>query len=129
MSNPSFAAQPSSKAQRLPRVIHQEKLDHKIVYTIVTQETDRAFVGHFPNHPVLPGLVQLEWVDHFAKPLLGDVVLQNLEVIKFSRLVTPNLQLTLEVEKLASDGTNNKIQFRIYDEQGNFSSGKLVYPL
>jgi 3-hydroxymyristoyl/3-hydroxydecanoyl-(acyl carrier protein) dehydratase len=65
------------------------------------------FEGHFPNLPVLPGVVQIDWAVHFAR-LHFDLDLQSAPItrmtsLKFQHLIRPNdapcLDLTWHAQK------------------------------
>ena len=60
-----------------------------------------CFTGHFPQTPVLPGVVQLDWAIALAAPLLAaNLRFAGMEVLKFQQLVRPGdaLQLDLRFE-------------------------------
>ena len=56
------------------------------------------FSGHFSQYPVLPGVVQLLWVRHFARLHLGisgDV--QKMTQVKFKSMILPGEALTMQL--------------------------------
>lgn len=83
------------------------------------------FQGHFPNAPILAGVVQLHWAVEFAKQefSLSEQTVQNLEVLKFKAVITPgqNLQLTL------TQKTTSKIIFSYSSDKGQHASGRIVF--
>ncbi len=64
------------------------------------------FQGHFPDHPVMPGVLQLEAMAQTAGVLLSRVLKQegriayflSIDNARFRRLVTPGDQLRIEVK-------------------------------
>ena len=82
------------------------------------------FDGHFPNSPVLPGVVQLMWVDHFARQLFDATGgWRKLEAIKFTRLLQPDSAVTLTLR--VRNGVE-QIQFSYAADGAVCSSGRLV---
>ncbi|HEV2845798.1 MAG TPA: hypothetical protein VG477_13180 [Thermoanaerobaculia bacterium] len=57
------------------------------------------FAGHFPGHPILPGVAQLALVERVLGPLSG---VRN---VKLRRPVSPGDRLDLRVSGLREDGT------------------------
>jgi acyl-coenzyme A synthetase/AMP-(fatty) acid ligase len=78
--------------------------------------------GHFPGFPVVPGVVQLQWVMELAQLLGGPTItLGSLEVVKFKNVLRPGQTFRLRVE-LADGG--EILRFRLWDDQTVFSSGR-----
>ena len=83
------------------------------------------FQGHFPDRPVLPGVVQTHWaIQYGAQYLELPDRIKKLEVIKFKNLIRPNMEIALKLELKPS----GKLTFS-YSHEGNvMSSGRIVYP-
>jgi 3-hydroxymyristoyl/3-hydroxydecanoyl-(acyl carrier protein) dehydratase len=83
------------------------------------------FNGHFPNAPILAGVVQLHWAVEYAKEQFSfdQRNVQNLEVLKFKAVIVPgqNLQLTLTKK------SNEKIVFSYVSDKGQHASGRIVF--
>lgn len=83
------------------------------------------FHGHFPDQPVLPGVVQLHWAVLVATAYF-DVsgVPTEIKRLKFKKVFTPpqGLELTLRERDSA------EIQFRFTWEGEEYSEGRLVFP-
>jgi 3-hydroxymyristoyl/3-hydroxydecanoyl-(acyl carrier protein) dehydratase len=83
------------------------------------------FIGHFPNTPILAGVVQLHWAVEYAKEQFSFTHrnVQNLEVLKFKAVIVPgqNLQLTLTKK------SNEKIIFSYVSDKGQHASGRIVF--
>lgn len=80
--------------------------------------------GHFPHHPVVPGVVQIKWaleegIRHFR--LSGGVV--SLETIKFNRIMQPEDEVTLLLRIAKQQG---KLHFTYRSASGVCSSGRIV---
>lgn len=80
------------------------------------------FSGHFPNAPVLPGVVQLEWVMHFASNYLeiNKTNFIHIEQMKFSKAITPGVKLFLHLTL-----EKKVLKFKYYNEDAIYSIGKL----
>ncbi|TBU76219.1 acyl-CoA synthetase family protein [Phytopseudomonas daroniae] len=83
------------------------------------------FSGHFPGTPVLPGVVQIDWAQQFARALISDLppLFGGMEVLKFQQLVRPGdrLQLTLRFDR-----ERNKLYFTFRNGEANCSSGRIL---
>ncbi len=81
------------------------------------------FEGHFPEAPILPGVVQLDWVMHFIKELKLAGEFGGVSRMKFMRLIRPDAQLKLRLSVTA--GSPN-VNYRFYDDDGNYASGNIL---
>lgn len=101
------------------RVIEIEG-DQRIVGVKNVSFNEPFFQGHFPNHPVMPGVLICEAMAQVAAILAhttrGDTegdkvfVLTGLDNVKFKRTVEPGDQLRLEVTSLKRRGSFWKMQ-------------------
>jgi beta-hydroxyacyl-ACP dehydratase FabZ len=70
--------------------------------------TEPHFQGHFPHHPIMPGVLQLEALAQLAGILLNQLAqregavayLTTADEVKFRRMVVPGDQLRLEINIL-----------------------------
>ena len=83
------------------------------------------FRGHFPDYPVLPGIVQTHWAVAFARRCfaLGDAEVVGVQV-KFKRVIAPEAQLSLALAYAADRG---RLSFEYADAQSPFSSGIITF--
>ena len=85
------------------------------------------FKGHFPGVPILPGVVQIDWVVRLIESLKNDLKLVGefggVDRLKFMRLIEPDSSLRLSL-KASPDG--HSVKFLFYDDDGSFSSGKIT---
>ncbi len=68
--------------------------------------------GHFPNHPIVPGVVLLEHIDTMLQKHLTDWKITELIQVKFLQLVLPEdvIQLYVNSSKLES---HHSIEFQL----------------
>lgn len=94
------------------------------VFNLDVQPQLEAFHGHFPDYPILPGVVQLDWVMHFATTYLGSPqrVAQEFKV-KFHRIIKPNIPLTLN---LRLDRGHSRLFFTYRSEEHIMSKGQIT---
>src|SRR3989338_10993234 len=104
--------------------IEKLKIDEEIVATKAVTYNEWFFVGHFPEKPVMPGVLIIEALAQTAavfaqKTMLtqepekakGSIVyFASIEEAKFRRVVSPGDTLTLKVSKLKRRGTYWKIK-------------------
>jgi acyl-CoA synthetase (AMP-forming)/AMP-acid ligase II len=82
------------------------------------------FEGHFPDNPIVPGVVQIAWVVRAAKRAFGLAGVSGcLEAIKFRTLMKPGDLVQLE---LRSDPTSWKVRFEMRFGDTVYSSGRVL---
>lgn len=81
--------------------------------------------GHFPMHPIVPGVVQLDWVMTAAQALWENApVPLRIEALKFKKLLLPGIEFELSLRR-----TNDKLSFELRNPdiaEEVFSSGRFV---
>ncbi len=83
--------------------------------------------GHFENMPVVPGVVQLQWVLEWAAEWLGETPrVRGVEALKFKQILAGGTRFRLRLER-----TNDlrKLRFKLWNERGEFSSGRVLVEL
>ncbi len=81
------------------------------------------FAGHFPDAPVLPGVLQVQWALALAAPRLGIAPrCREMEALKFQRLLRPGDEVELE---LRLDAPRGKLHFAYRIDGAHCSSGRL----
>ncbi|MBB6187034.1 hypothetical protein [Rhodanobacter sp. MP7CTX1] len=81
------------------------------------------FDGHFPQAPVLPGVLQVGWALALAAPRLGTSMhCREMESLKFQQLLRPcdEVELTLRL-----DAARGKLHFAYHLAGAHASSGRL----
>jgi 3-hydroxyacyl-[acyl-carrier-protein] dehydratase len=83
------------------------------------------FTGHFPQYPVLPGVVQIDWAIGIAhRYFLFSTSFKALENIKFQALILPNTDITLG---LRWDKNKAALHFSYSKNQRTYSSGRIIF--
>jgi acyl-coenzyme A synthetase/AMP-(fatty) acid ligase/3-hydroxymyristoyl/3-hydroxydecanoyl-(acyl carrier protein) dehydratase len=83
------------------------------------------FTGHFPQTPVLPGVVQIDWAQQLARQLIAQLPprFAGMEVLKFQQLVRPGDTLQLS---LRFDAERGKLYFAYRNGEAACSSGRVL---
>lgn len=81
-----------------------------------------VFAGHFPGHPIVPGVLLLDWAQAAIETHLGES-LQTLIEAKFHNPASPRdrLELDFEVGALA-------VRFEIRSATRKVASGRFALP-
>ena len=106
-----------------PTAVIQESDNHIIVKYLIKDDLV-FFPGHFPEHPVLPGVVILDWVIYSAKKYFQlDSSFTGMENIKFKQLIQPQTEVTFE---MFYDEDKQRVRYKAFSENGEHSSGKIL---
>jgi len=108
-----------------PQVLAENTDDNQISLQLLIPKDLDYFSGHFPDAPILAGVVQLHWAVEYAKQyfLLSDLEIKNIEVLKFQVVIIPGQNLTLSLIKKTAD----KVLFSYASDKGQHASGRLVF--
>jgi len=82
------------------------------------------FAGHFPEHAVLPGVVQVHWVGELSQYIFQQSGFSELKSIKFSSMVLPEQRFTLELKHSVQ---KRSVRFSYTDQDEKLSSGMLSF--
>lgn len=81
-----------------------------------------VFAGHFPGHPIVPGVLLLDWAQTVIEAQLGQPV-QALAEAKFHSPATPTDVLELDFEVGIS-----AVRFEIRSAVRKIASGRFALP-
>lgn len=108
----------------LPPILARQETPDSVDLRLHLEAGHRAFAGHFPGHPVLPGVVQLAWAQQLGREAFGlEAAVTRLEQIKFRALIQPDCIVEL---RLRYDAGRGKLSFEYRDGDRVFSSGRLA---
>lgn len=90
---------------------------------VMVNDDSPWFSGHFPDHPILPGIAQLKMVvDVIARARRERLWIKRLHRVKFKRIVAPGEQLDIHA---AATGTDGLYSFRITHDTQDVCSGMM----
>ena len=80
------------------------------------------FNGHFPEHPILPGVIQIYFVLSLIKQYFN-IETNDYHVLKlkFSNLILPNTPVLFELKR----DKENEFSFNYFDNDKKYSNGKI----
>jgi acyl-coenzyme A synthetase/AMP-(fatty) acid ligase len=105
-----------------PECLYVQALDKGVELCLFLPDSLRWFKGHFPGHPLLPGVVQLHWAITAAREHLGARgAFQGLRALKFMRPLRPGKMLTLTLLPIAGG-----FEFRYASEEGRHAGGHVL---
>lgn len=82
------------------------------------------FDGHFPEQPVVPGVVQVHWVGELAQRYFACQGFSALKKVKFNNTILPTAALQLV---LKHDQKSHQISFEYRDSGQRYSSGVISF--
>lgn len=100
--------------------------DESSISTRFTVTHELAFFkDHFPDHPVVPGVVQLAWIFEFAADMIPTHSRYTVHSLKFTRAMLPGQICYLEVSRAGE----RELSFRYYNDKDDslFSGGKIKF--
>lgn len=123
---PQATLQALLQAQRsmAPEVLEQRREGEELHLRLAVPLDLACFPGHFPQTPVLPGVVQIDWAIALACELLeSERHFAGMEVLKFQQLVRPGDELALT---LRLDTARGKLYFSYTCAGTACSSGRIL---
>lgn len=115
--------QATGDARRLAPNVLAERCDgYRVELDLLVPEDLAVFTGHFPAFPVVPGVLQVDWVMRFAQTLLNVGSATGAPAIKFSQLLRPGDRCMLTLERSVDGAT---LSFALRQGETTFATGRL----
>jgi len=115
----------SAKRPTWPEQTLLQRDDRSVVLQLRVPPDLLYFDGHFPEAPILPGVVQVDWALALGRQYFDlPARFRTLQALKFQRVVTPGMTLTLELE---NDAQKNALAFRLHSAGGQHASGRILF--
>jgi acyl-coenzyme A synthetase/AMP-(fatty) acid ligase len=112
-------------SRREPQVLRTTQHEHAVECHVFIPPDLLCFEGHFPQAPILPGVIQVEWAVAFARRFFAlPKDFRRLEMLKFQRVVGPGMTLVLALEYVAA---RQAVTFRYVSDAGQHSSGRIAF--
>lgn len=107
-----------------PEILSQQQIESEWHLALAIPPDLACFSGHFPQSPVLPGVVQVDWALSLGRQLLDlPTRFAGMEVLKFQQLVRPGDDVWLT---LRFDVDRSKLYFTYRNAEATCSSGRIV---
>jgi acyl-CoA synthetase (AMP-forming)/AMP-acid ligase II len=101
-----------------------EKDTARAVFALKAPRNLIYFDGHFSGRPILPGVVQLDWVIAYGKRCFDlPPVFRAVRALKFQRVIPPELPIKLE---LNYEPAKSCLFFKISSQVGSHASGRVL---
>ena len=108
-----------------PIIVRQEVRLPQADFEVTVPKDLYYLRGHFPEAPVVPGVVQVHWAISLAKCFLTlNPCFLGIEALKFHRIIEPLTTVHLALRYSEADG---KLQFSYSTELGCHSQGRILF--
>lgn len=111
----------------LPEIHILEKTPDTCLLELHIPSTLVYFKGHFPEKPILPGVVQLDWVITYGRQFF-DIThpFSGMRTLKFQQIIEPDSSIKLSLQ---FNREKQSLSFRYFSETGQHGSGMILFNL
>ena len=102
-----------------------EKSAERAVFELNAPRDLLYFDGHFSGRPILPGVVQVDWVIAYGRRCFDlPPFFRGLHAVKFFRLIRPEMPVVLE---LIHEMAKSSLAFKITSQLGAHAKGQVIF--
>jgi acyl-CoA synthetase (AMP-forming)/AMP-acid ligase II/3-hydroxymyristoyl/3-hydroxydecanoyl-(acyl carrier protein) dehydratase len=106
-----------------PVVMAHCKTETTLNVSLFVPSTLSLFKGHFPEFPVLPGIMQIHWAAQLGMRAFNiKGAFSGISKLKFHRVIVPNTELNLQIV-----AKNSVLEFIYTTTEGVHSSGRIEF--
>lgn len=114
----------STSPKQWPQLTSITPVENGVQLTMAIDPNLIWFAGHFPEQPVLPGVVQVFWAQVYANKHCPEFTEQlAIKNLKFNQMILPETTVTLT---LAYNAVKNQLRFTYHQDQSTYSSGLFI---
>ncbi len=109
----------------LPQILEREIEQNQACLQCLISPQLIYFDGHMPGRPILPGITQVHWAEHYGREFFSlKGLFERLETVKFQQVIQPEQRVTIT---LSYNEESRKLSFRYESDRGVHSSGRICF--
>ena len=70
-----------------------------MMYSFTIKNTHPSLEGHFPNNPIVPGVVILDEVINIVKTIKPQYIIDKIPMVKFTHPLLPEQEVSVEIKE------------------------------
>lgn len=110
---------------RVPHIRLIERNERRVELEVVVPSNLFYFDGHFPETPILPGVVQIDWAICYGRQYFDlPPQFRAIHALKFHHVIRADNHVALE---LVYDAQKGRLSFRYFSPAGQHSSGCILF--
>lgn len=114
---------------QLYSILSSDLQDHVAHFSIELNPDHAIFEGHFPDMPILPGVVQLQIVKELLQFHLNALVrVKDMKTCKFLKIINPKEVNTLQIEiKITAEAEQIETVVLMKDAENAYLKAQISY--